>query len=104
MGYIPRISKHEVRKTHEFDKWLKKLKDRDAKRKILTRITRVENGNFGDTEPVGKNVSELRFFFGPGYRVYYTIKNGEVVFLLGGGTKKTQNNDAEAARNLAAGL
>jgi putative addiction module killer protein len=98
------MSKYEVRKTREFDKWLKKLKDRDAKRKILTRITRVENGNFGDTEPVGKKVSELRFFFGPGYRVYYTIRNGEVVLLLGGGTKKTQNNDAEAARNLAAGL
>ena len=98
------MSKYEVRKTEEFDAWIKGLKDTVAKKRILKRIMKTATGHFGDTEPVGGRVSELRFMFGPGYRVYYTIKNNEIVFVLGGGTKKTQQADIDTAKALAAGL
>ncbi|WP_416865263.1 MAG: type II toxin-antitoxin system RelE/ParE family toxin [Imperialibacter sp.] len=62
---------YSVEKTDEFDKWLKKLKDNRAKAKILFRIQRIEeHGNFGDCEPVGQGLSELRIHHGKGYRVY----------------------------------
>lgn len=62
---------YSIYTTETFDEWFSKLKDQQAKRRIQVRIDRMEDGNFGDTEPVGEGVSELRFFFGPGYRVYY---------------------------------
>ncbi|WP_462325935.1 type II toxin-antitoxin system RelE/ParE family toxin [Desulfoplanes sp.] len=52
----------EVRKTAIFTKWFKSLKDRRAKARIQARIDRVEIGHFGDVEPVGEGVSELRIF------------------------------------------
>jgi putative addiction module killer protein len=61
---------YSVEKTDEFDKWLSKLKDKRAKAKILFRIQRIEeNGNFGDCEPVGQGLSELRIHYAKGYRV-----------------------------------
>jgi putative addiction module killer protein len=98
------MSKYEVRKTEEFDDWIGALRDTVAKKRILKRVMKTATGHFGDTEPVGDKVSELKFMFGPGYRAYYTIKNGEVVFVLGGGTKKTQQADIDAAKELAADL
>jgi putative addiction module killer protein len=69
---------YSIYTTEVFDDWFTKLKDQQAKRRIQVRIDRVEDGNFGDTEPVGEGVSELRFFFGPGYRIYY-CKQGQRV-------------------------
>jgi putative addiction module killer protein len=66
IGYITLM--YSIYTTEVFDDWFTKLKDQQAKRRIQVRIDRVEDGNFGDTEPVGEGVSELRFFFGPGYR------------------------------------
>ena len=74
IGYI--ILMYSIYTTQVFDDWFTKLKDQQAKRRIQVRIDRVEDGNFGDTEPVGEGVSELRFFFGPGYRIYY-CKQGQ---------------------------
>lgn len=54
-----------------FTQWLYDLKDSVGRKRILIRITRLEQGNYGDCEPVGEGVSELRMFFGPGYRVYF---------------------------------
>lgn len=62
---------YSIYTTEVFDKWFGKLKDQQAKKRIQVRIDRVEDGNFGDSEPIGEGVSELRLFFGPGYRVYY---------------------------------
>ena len=74
--------RYEIRTTHQFDKWLKKQSDRQAVRAIVMRITRVEQGNFGDAEPVGEGVSEMRIFIGKGYRVYYAVLGKTVVLLL----------------------
>lgn len=61
----------EIRKTDIFVKWLVSLKDRRAKARVLARIDRLEMGYFGDVRPVGEGVSELRIFYGSGYRVYF---------------------------------
>jgi putative addiction module killer protein len=91
----------EVYKTEEFDRWFKKLKDRNAKARIQARIDRIELGHFGDVEPVGEGVSELRIFYGPGYRVYFTKQSSVVVILLTGGDKSTQDRDIKKALELA---
>lgn len=95
---------YEIRKTPLFHRWLKKLRDRQAVLAINKRITRMALGNFGDSKGLGSEVSELRFFIGPGYRVYYTIRRETVVLLLLGGTKDSQAKDIKKARELAAQL
>ena len=85
---------YSIEKTDEFDKWLRKLKDRRAKAKILFRIQRIEeHGNFGDCEAVGQGLSELRIHYAKGYRVYLKDIDGRIVFLLNGGDKSTQQKD-----------
>jgi len=91
----------EVRTTEAFDKWLLSLRDRKAKARIQARIDRVETGNFGDVSPVGEGVSELRIFYGPGYRVYFVKQNSVVVILLSGGDKSTQQADIAKAKEIA---
>jgi len=94
----------EVRQTKLYMKWYSRLKDRVAKMRIAVRIRRVQNGNVGDAKPVGDGVLELRFNFGPGYRVYYTERGGEIIILLAGGDKSTQQSDIETAKRLAANI
>jgi putative addiction module killer protein len=94
----------EVRKTDEFDGWLADLRDLKARAKILTRIQRLELGNAGDVRPVGDGVSEMRIDHGPGYRIYYKQAGKEIVLLLCGGDKSTQNKDVKRAKELAAGI
>jgi len=91
----------EVRKTEIFTKWLINLKDRKAKARIQARIDRVEMGNFGDVSPVGEGVSELRIFYGPGYRVYFVKRNSVVVILLSGGDKSSQKSDIAKAKEIS---
>jgi len=83
----------EVRKTEIFTDWFANLKDRKARARIQARIDRVEMGNFGDVARVGEGVSELRIFYGPGYRVYFVKQNSVVVILLSGGDKSSQRSD-----------
>jgi putative addiction module killer protein len=89
--------------TNTFDSWFSGLKDNHAKRRIQMRIDRAEDGNFGDTKPVGEGVSEMRVNVGAGYRVYYMQKgNGyEIIILLAGGDKSTQQQDIRTAIELA---
>ncbi|WP_066412293.1 type II toxin-antitoxin system RelE/ParE family toxin [Bordetella ansorpii] len=77
------------------------LKDRRAMHRIQVRIDRAEEGNFGDCEPVGEGVSEMRIHYGPGYRVYFTRRGSEIVILLAGGDKSTQSKDIKTALSLA---
>lgn len=90
-----------VRKTDIFTKWFTKLSDRKARARIQARIDRLEMGNFGDASPVGEGVSELRIFYGPGYRVYFIQQNSTVVILLSGGDKSSQNSDIKKAKEIA---
>lgn len=91
----------EVRKTKIFAKWFSGLKDPRAKARIQVRIDRMELGNFGDVVPVGEGVSELRIFYGPGYRVYFVQESSVLVILLSGGDKGSQKSDIAKAKDLA---
>ena len=91
---------YEITSTSFFDKWLKGLKDRTTRNKVLARIDRVQNGNFGDFKSLDDNLFELRFFFGGGLRIYYTIRHHQVVLLLNGGSKSSQIRDIERARQM----
>ncbi len=92
--------KYELRSSKQYDKWFAKLKDSSIKIKVLARLDRVENGNFGDFKQIGSNLFELRFFFGSGLRIYYTIQEDRVLFLLAGGDKSMQSKDIERATEL----
>lgn len=82
-----------------FLKWLESFKDKKTRNKIEARLNRIiEFGHYGDNKSVGGGVSELRFDFGPGYRVYYTEIEKIVVLLLCGGDKSTQKKDIENAK------
>jgi putative addiction module killer protein len=96
--------RYEIETTEDFDEWFLKLKDTTIKNRLLSRIDRVKNGNFGDFKPLEAGLFELRFFFGDGFRIYYTIQNRQIVFLLTGGDKATQQNDIEKALSLLAQL
>lgn len=91
----------EVVRTDEFDKWLRKLKDRVGRLRIVERLDRLGAGQPGDAKPVGRGVWELRLRFGPGYRVYYLYDGPRVILLLCGGDKATQQRDIDRAYQLA---
>jgi putative addiction module killer protein len=91
----------EVRQTEEFSGWLRRLKDANAAARILGRIRRMEIGNPGDTKSVGHGVREMRIDYGPGYRVYYVQRGEQIVILLCGGDKRTQQRDVERAQAMA---
>jgi putative addiction module killer protein len=88
-------------KSEEFNDWLIALKDQIGKALIIKRIRSAEAGNFGDCEPVGEGVSELRIHYGPGYRAYFTRQGSVVYFLLLGGDKSTQKRDIQRAKEMA---
>ena len=87
-----------------FDIWLTKLKDKAGRARILHRIRSAEQGNFGDCEPVGEGVSEMRIHVGPGYRVYFTQRGKRIYLLLLGGDKSSQRRDIRQAIELAQSL
>lgn len=87
--------------TENFDVWLTSISDKMTKKRIQARIRRAELDNFGDVSPVGEGVSEMRLHFGPGYRVYFTRRDLEIVILLAGGDKATQEKDIRNALELA---
>jgi putative addiction module killer protein len=89
-----------IRRTSEFDHWLKKLRDSQIVARILTRVKRLAEGNPGDNRYLGE-VSEMRIDYGPGYRVYFKDTGKEIVILLCGGDKTTQEADIARARELA---
>ena len=90
----------EVRLTGAFSAWLDGLADDVAAAAIAERLLRVGRGLFGDCASVGDRVSELRVRYGPGLRVYFTVRRKVVVIMLGGGTKRTQARDIRRAKAL----
>lgn len=95
---------YEIRKTDIYVQWLDSLRDTHVRSRILARVERVATGNPGDVKPVGEGVSELRIDYGPGYRVYFTIRGRTVIILLAGGDKRTQAADIKNALRLARNL
>jgi putative addiction module killer protein len=90
-----------IEKTSEFDKWLRKLRDKIAKAKILIRIQRIEEtGNFGDCQPVGEIYLELRIHYAKDYRIYLKVHGEQLVLLLIGGDKSTQSTDIKTAKQI----
>ncbi len=89
--------------TIEYSKWFDKLKDGKAKAKIDVRVRRIAaQDHFGDFKPVGDGICELRIDYGPGYRIYYTQRGEEIVLLLIGGDKSTQQSDIKKAKQILA--
>ena len=89
-----------IKQTDEFARWLSGLRDNRAKQKIVTRLQRLKFGHFGDVEPIGGGLSELRIHEGQGYRVYFRQNGQEIILLLCGGNKKTQQRDIRRAHEI----
>lgn len=88
-------------RTEEFAEWFHRLKDRKGKARIIARLDAAALGNFGDCEPVGEGVSEMRVHTGPGYRLYVTRRGRVVYVLLLAGDKSTQQRDIKRAIRMA---
>ncbi len=90
-----------IEKTTEFDKWFKKINDLRAKAKILFRLQKLEKDeHFGDCEPVGDGIRELKINYAKGYRVYFKEIDGKVIILLMGGDKSSQQQDIVKAKEI----
>lgn len=83
-----------------FTEWLDDVRDKVAQARIRVRLRQVQAGNFGDCEPVGEGVIELRVHVGAGYRIYCGRHGKAVVILLCGGDKRTQAADIKRAKKL----
>lgn len=81
-----------------FERWLESLRDRQARARIKKRLDRIGLGNLGDFKPVGEGVMELRFDYGPGYRIYFAQSGATIILLLCGGDKSTQDQDILKAK------
>ncbi len=90
----------ELVKSNTFCKWLDDT-DSVVRARILARLARVEMGHFGDHNSVGDGVSELRLFFGAGYRVYYMQQGYQLIILLCAGDKSSQVKDIKLAKQIA---
>jgi len=93
-----------IRQTETFQKWERRLRDHRAKALIAARIFRLANGLLGDVKSLGDGVSELRIHHGPGYRIYFKQIDNQIVILLCGGKKGSQDRDIATAKRLAADL
>src|SRR5437588_3102812 len=93
-----------INETEAFVDWMSRLRDARAKAKIAARIDRLRQGNPGDVAPVGDGVSEMKINYGPGYRVYDAAHGRDLVILLCGGDKATQDRDIKRAKAMAAEL
>lgn len=78
--------------------WIDNLKDKKNQQRIRARIRRLAEGLYGDCHSIGEGILELRMFFGSGYRVYFGEDDGNIVILLCGGDKDSQNQDIKNAK------
>jgi putative addiction module killer protein len=93
-----------VSMTEAYRDWINELKDRSGRARIQMRVDRLAHGNPGQHRNLTHGVVELKIDVGPGYRVYYTERNGELIILLAGGDKSTQQQDIKTATALASNL
>ena len=81
-----------------FTDWMEALKDITGRAQINNRLNRAAFGNYGDCEPVGDGVLELKIHYGPGYRIYFTEQGDTLLLLLLAGSKRTQIRDIKKAK------
>jgi len=81
----------------EFDWWLANLRYGMTRIRLTRRLEKVQRGLLGDVAPLGEGVSEMREFFGPGWRMYFVERDGILIVMLGGGDKSTQSDDIARA-------
>ena len=91
---------YQLRETDAFARWLKRLRDKRAKARIIARLESARLGNLGDCKPVGSGIREMRIHFGPGYRLYFVKRGKLVLLLLCGGSKSTQDWNMIRAKKL----
>lgn len=97
------ISDMNVIESLAFSNWLAELRDVVGRRAIVRRLVKLQaTGHFGDVAVIDTDLSEMRFHVGPGYRVYYTMRDGAIVLV--GGTKRTQDRDIAKAREMVSQL
>lgn len=101
MGYTLPV---RVTMTEVYRDWINALKDRAGRARIQVRVDRPAHGNPGQHRNLEGGISELKIGCGPGYRVYFTERNGEIIVLLAGGEKSTQQRDIKIALALAENL
>lgn len=77
--------------------WLDSL-DWKTQERILARVARMKQGQFGDFKALGDDLYELRLFFGSGYRVYFGDHRGTAILILAGGDKSSQRKDIKDAK------
>jgi putative addiction module killer protein len=92
---------YQIEQTEIFEAWHLGLRDLRASAAVHRRIERAKKGNLGDVKSIGDSISEMRIDMGPGYRLYFTMREQTLIFLLCGGDKHTQNADIKRARELA---
>lgn len=93
-----------IQTTEVYRDWVNSLKDRMLRARIQVRVDRLVHGNPGQHRHLADGVSEMKIDLGPGYRVYYTERNGELIVLLAGGDKSSQQRDIRSAIALARNL
>ena len=96
------ISVFTILRSATFDRWLGRLRDRQAVNRIVARLLAAEDGHLGDVRSVGSGVSEMRIQHGPGYRIYFITRGAELIVLLCGGDKDSQRRDIDRAKRMAA--
>jgi len=94
----------EIRTTSVFDAWFDALRDKQAQARIHARVRRLSMGNPGDQRNLSGGIAEMRIDYGPGYRVYYCLREQVAYLLLCGGNKRTQQSDIAQAQAILEAL
>ena len=95
------IAEYQVYETEVYTKWFASLKDERIKARIAKRIDRAKFGNFGDWKTEAGEVRAIKIDYGPGYRLYYCLRDNKIIILLCGGDKRNQQADINKAVELA---
>lgn len=83
-----------------FERWYQGIKDKRVRATIAAKVTLLQDAAYTNFKSVGEGVFEIRIFLGPGYRIYFCFVGNEIVVLLAGGDKNSQNDDIKKAKGL----
>jgi len=92
---------YQIKLTPEFSAWFDALRDGMTRKRLGMRLRKAQLGQLGDIKPIAQGIWEMRESFGPGWRMYYMLKDKTLVVMLGGGNKSSQRSDIAKAITLA---